>query len=447
MSTNLYCPITLKDIQQIEKKTKGPFYYYDYNMIDVNCKKFISSFQKYFKQFRNFYQIKALTNASILENLFRSGMDFEVSSREELELLSEINILPKHIMYTNNFTTKEIMQHVYNEQVNVNLDNITELDMFENLRKKFDNKFFVHDNIICFNFNPLFKFDQENIFSKFGITEDEIIQAYIKAKNMGYNNFGIRCINYNNNDDINKYIDSYNIDYYDILFSKIFKIISELQNNEIPINFINIGEIYNITEETPAKLRKLFDKYIEIYDIETEPDLYTECTDYITKDYGWLITKCESIKKLNNQIYYGVNSSINHVFNHVINNKNLDISVFGKKNDNQITANIVGNMYNQYDYFAKNILVPEINIGDYVIIHNVGSNSEYMGLNYNSKLKCASFMLKDKNIQTILTEYNYDDLYSHDIRVTYYKTQNNMNVIIYSILIYILSIILYIKFI
>ncbi len=380
----MFCPITLKDIQYIKKQTgHNPFYYYDGNMIEENCKKFLSSFRKYFRDFRNFYKVRDLHNPIILDNLFKWGMDFDVTTQSEFETLNNLGILPGHITFTNNFTSKECMEYIYNNQININLDNITDLDIFDKSRIKFDNKVIIHDNIICFNYNS----DVKN--NKFGMSSDDIIKGFIKASEMGYNIFGIKCTEYNTN--------------YDDLFQNLFSIIDKLRKEKIIIDFINLGEIFDITDETPQNLRKIFDKYIEIYELDDEPKIYAECTSHITKNYGWLITECVSIKKNNSEnqenieTTYGLNANLTNLFKKV--NDENNISVFGKKSDDKIIANIVGNTYNYNDVFATNITIPEINIDDTVIIHNVGINNSI----YNEYMKYK------QNIQTITKKNTYDN--------------------------------------
>ena len=399
----MFCPITLKDIQYIKKQTEHkPFYYYDGYMIEENCKKFLSSFRKYFRDFRNFYKVRELNNPKILELIFKYGIDFDVTNRDELDLITGLGILSKHISYTNNFTSEKDMIYAYNNQVNINLDNIQDLDMFDKLRIKFDNKAIIHDNIICFNFNPRIK-PNYNVINKFGMITEDIIKGFKKAFELGYNIFGIKCIN--------EYNTQYDIATYDVLFKNIFYIIDELRKNNIIIDFINLGEIFDITEETPQKIRKIFDKYIELYELDDEPQIYAECTSHITKNYGWLITECNSIKKiingiksnthneLNIETNYGLNANMINLYQKV--NDENNISVFGKKTDDKINANIVGNTYDYNDVYAKNITIPEINIGDNVIIHNVGINNTIYG----------EYMKYNNNIQTISKNNNNNDDY------------------------------------
>ena len=404
----MFCPINLKDIHNIKKHSSEPFYYYDGDMIKLISENFIGSFSKYFRGFRNFYKVRDLNNKSILDILFYSNIDFDVTTIKELEQIQDMGILPRHMMFTSNFTSKKDLEYVYNNQVNINLDSINELDIFNEARIKFDNKLIVHDNIICFNYNPEIKANN-NVVNKFGMSTEEIIKAYKKAFDMGYNTFGIKCIN---EYDMNYRMSYY---YYDNLFDKVFRIINELKKNNIIIDFINLGEIYNITEDIPKHLRKLFDKYIEIYEIDNEPDLHTECTAHITKKYCWLITECNSIKEKKyivdiddeedddnsdsedkeekgkiekTEKIYGLNANMTNLFQK--NNDKVNISVFGKKTDNKVIATIVGNTYNYNDFYSNNINISEINVGDIVIVNNLGINNNYpvypQYLKYNSKI-------------------------------------------------------------
>jgi diaminopimelate decarboxylase len=394
-------PFSEQDVYDMDLKYGSPLYVYDADLIEINCKHFLKTFRKYFPDFRNFFAVKALPNPEILKIINNTGMDFDASSPTELWLLNKINIDPEKIMYTSNYTSCEDIDYAFKNKVIVNLDDIDGLNNFYQLYST------EHYNLdlICFRLNPLCgKTDSEtksNIlggeFSKFGTSPDNILEAYIQAKKFGFKRFGLHCMTGSNILDIN---------YWNELLEAVYPTIKILQDNNINLEFLNIGGGIGIPyKETDKKInldklaktiKNKMDELNKKYEIKKSIKLFMECGRYITGPYGWLITKCESIKNSNNKTFYGINGSMANLmrpgmydsYHHIstINSK------YNKKNMDKICANIVGTLCENNDWFARNRYINKVEKGDYIIFHDVGAHGHAMGFNYNGKLRSAEVM-------------------------------------------------------
>jgi len=72
------------------------------------------------------------------------------------------------------------------------------------------------------------------------------------------------------------------------------------------------------------------------------------------------------------------------------------ITVLGKENapcDHKY--DITGGLCENCDKFAKERMLPKIDIGDYIAIHDTGAHGFSMGYNYNGKLRSAELLLRE----------------------------------------------------
>jgi len=58
------------------------------------------------------------------------------------------------------------------------------------------------------------------------------------------------------------------------------------------------------------------------------------------------------------------------------------------------TYDVTGSLCENNDKFAIDRQLPEIAIGDTVVIHDAGAHGHAMGFNYNGKLRSAELLLK-----------------------------------------------------
>ena len=63
--------------------------------------------------------------------------------------------------------------------------------------------------------------------------------------------------------------------------------------------------------------------------------------------------------------------------------------------DHDFTYDITGSLCENNDKFAIDRAMPEINIGDTVVLHDAGAHGHSMGFNYNAKLRSAELLLRE----------------------------------------------------
>jgi len=430
-------PFTLEELETYADKYDTPYYIYDESSLKLNAIQYMNTFQKYFPKFKQFYAVKACPNPSILEILSGCGMGFDCSSPEEIKISRMVNPLAE-IIYSSNYTSKKDLKFAFQNECIINLDDI---DGLYNLD--------VIPELISFRFNPLLltKVDiKSNSFAgtntKFGMSFEFIMKAYEEAKLFGVKRFGLHTMCASNQLDLS---------YWDEIIDSVFELISKLREIDIEIEFINIGGGIGIPyrpsqteidlEQFCINLRNSFDKNINKYNLTCEPTLYTECGRYITGPYGYLVSRCHSIKN-NEEIFYGLDANMSNLMRPGMYDAYHHISIprLHLEND-KIKANVVGTLCENNDWFAKNRnLAINAKIGDTFIISNCGAHCRAMGFNYNSKCRPQEWMIHyNGEIKKIRREETFDDLVSTIIPFDKTETYKTIYILLFlSILLMIL---------
>ena len=71
---------------------------------------------------------------------------------------------------------------------------------------------------------------------------------------------------------------------------------------------------------------------------------------------------------------------------------------------------MTGSLCENNDKFAINRHLPELEVGDILVIHDTGAHGHAMGFNYNGKLRSAELLLReDGSVEQIRRAESIDD--------------------------------------
>ncbi len=391
MSSNF--PLTHEQLVELTKKFPTPFYLYDEKAIRENVKYFYKSF-KDFPSFREYFAVKALPNPYILKILESEGCGGDCSSLPELMLCEKTNITGHKIMFTSNDTPAQ--EFVYAQKLGaiINLDDITHIDFLKNaLGGKLP-------NTICFRYNPgplkkgnaIIGQPEE---AKYGLTKEQMIQAYKICKENGVQHFGIHTMVASN---------ELNPDYFVDTAKIIFELILEVQKEcGVQIEFADLGggvgipykpEQKKVDLEYIAKgIKSLYDKMIVPAGLDPLKICF-ECGRPITGPYGWLVTKAIHEKNIYRN-YIGVDACMADLMRPGMYGAYHEVTVSGKENNaKDHVYDVAGSLCENCDKFAVQRELPKIDIGDILIIHDAGAHGRSMGFNYNGKLRAGEVLLR-----------------------------------------------------
>ena len=405
--------LTSEKINELINTYGTPLQIYDGRLIIENQNNFISIMKSHFSNFKQFFAVKALPNPHVLKLLIENGSFLDCSSKTELEIAKSLGLSGEQIMFTSNYTSKEDLKFAKDMNVIINLDDISLIDDLHSLGEM--------PELLCFRLNPgIGKTDSETlsnvlggIDAKFGIPTFQIIDAYKKAKAFGVKRFGLHMMTGSN---------VLNIEYWKELLDILFENIHNINKfTDITIEFINIGggigipyienhpkfDVVNFSSILREKITELTQKY-NLH----EPALFMENGRFITGPYGWLLSRCNVIKNTYAK-YYGLDACMANLMRPGMYGAYHHITILDKDNINMETANVVGTLCENNDWFAKNRLLPKASVGDIFIIHDTGAHSHSMGFQYNGKLRAPELLILSNNdIKIIRRKENYNDYIS-----------------------------------
>lgn len=411
MSCNF--PLNNEQLKALVKKYPTPFYLYDEKAIRENMREFTKAFS-IFPSFREFYAVKACPNPYILKILAAEGCGADCSSLPELMLSKMSGIEGKKVMFTSNETPAEEYQYAFKEGNIINLDDITHI---EYLKKALGGKL---PETMCCRYNPgPAKHGCNSIIgkpeeAKYGMTRDQILEAYKIMKAEGVKHFGLHTMVASN---------ELNPDFFADTAKLVFELAAEIkEKDDVRIEFTDLGGGLGIPykpgqkkvdyNEIAQKIRKLYDEIIVPAGLDPLKICW-ECGRPITGPYGWLVSTAIHEKHIYRE-YIALDSCMADLMRPGMYGAYHEVSVSGKENaPKDHVYDVVGSLCENCDKFAVQRPLPEINIGDLVIIHDAGAHGRAMGFNYNGKLRAGEILMReDGSFVQIRRRETVDDLFA-----------------------------------
>lgn len=411
MSSNF--PLNNEQLKELVKKYPTPFYLYDEKAIRENMREFTKAFS-IFPSFREFYAVKACPNPYILKILASEGCGADCSSLPELMLSKMAGIKGKKVMFTSNETPAEEYQYAYKEGNIINLDDITHI---EYLKKALGGKL---PETMCCRYNPgSAKHGCNSIIgkpeeAKYGMTREQILEAYKIMKAEGVKHFGLHTMVASN---------ELNPDFFVDTAKLVFELAVELkEKDDVRIEFTDLGGGLGIPykpdqkkvdyNEIAKKIRKIYDEVIVPAGLDPL-EICWECGRPITGPYGWLVSTAIHEKHIYRE-YIGLDSCMADLMRPGMYGAYHEVTVSGKENapKNHI-YDVVGSLCENCDKFAVQRALPKIDIGDLVIVHDAGAHGRAMGFNYNGKLRAGEILMReDGSFVQIRRRETIDDLFA-----------------------------------
>ena len=393
--------VTKAQLDEIIKTYPTPFHLYDEKGIRENMKALKEAFS-WNKGYREYFAVKATPNPFLINILREYGCGCDCSSYTELMLSDAIGATGEDIMFSSNDTPAE--EFVLADKLNaiINLDDITHIDFLEEAIGH------IPETISC-RYNPggMFKISNDIMDNpgdaKYGMTTEQLFDAFKILKEKGVKEFGIHAFLASN---------TVTNEYYPMLAKVLFEVAVKLQKETgVHIKFINLSEANAIIKqhedalrsvfEEPNDIRAIGDGVRRVYEEVLVPAgmgdvaIYTEMGRFMMGPYGCLVTTAIHEKHTHKE-YIGVDACAVNLMRPAMYGAYHHITVMGKENapcDHKY--DITGSLCENNDKFAIDRMLPKIDMGDVLVIHDTGAHGFSMGYNYNGKLKSAEVLLKE----------------------------------------------------
>lgn len=386
--------VTLEQLQEITKDYPTPFHLYDERGIRENAMRLKEAFS-WNKGFKEYFAVKATPNPFILNILKECGCGTDCSSATELMMSDACGFKGHEIMFSSNDTPPEEFSLANDLGAVINLDDITHIQCLEDTVGKIP-------ETVCCRYNPggVFKISN-NIMdnpgdSKYGMTTDQIFEAFRILKEKGAKHFGIHAFLVSN---------TVTNEYYPMLAKILFELAVKLREETgADIRFINlsggIGIPYRPDQE-PNDIMVIGEGVRKVYQEVLVPAgmgdvaLFTELGRFMLAPYGCLVTKAIHEKHTYKE-YIGVDACAANLMRPAIYGAYHHITVAGKEDrPKDHKYDVVGSLCENCDKFAVDRDLPEIEKGDLLVIHDTGAHGFSMGYNYNGKLRSTELLLKE----------------------------------------------------
>lgn len=386
-------PLSESDLRGVIKKFPTPFHIYDEKKIRDNFRKLRETFA-WAPDFREHFAVKATPNPYIVEVLARDGAGTDCSSLAELCISQAAGVVGEKIILTSNDTPAYEFRKALELGAIINFDDITHIDYIERNARL--------PEVVSFRYNPADIMNDGNDIigrpaeAKYGLTREQIFEAYKICMDKGVNRFGLHTMIASNERKASTFIYTARI---------MFELAAKLKDQlGIIFEFVNLGGGLGIPyrpDDQPVNLRMIGEGIKKLFHEILVPcglgnvRLAMESGRAMTGSAGWLVSTVLH-KKNTYKNYIGLDSCMSDLMRPALYDAYHHITVLGKENascDN--VYDVTGSLCENNDKFAIDRHLPQIDVGDVVIIHDTGAHGHAMGFNYNGKLRSAELLIRE----------------------------------------------------
>ncbi|MCQ4866626.1 diaminopimelate decarboxylase [Pseudoflavonifractor phocaeensis] len=407
--------VTLEQLEKMTAEYPTPFHLYDERGIRENVRRMKAAFA-WNPGFKEYFAVKATPNPAILKILREEGCGTDCSSLTELMMSDRCGFTGSEIMFSSNDTPPEEFVLAAGLGATINLDDFTHIDFLK------DTIGYIPETISC-RFNPGGTFSigasKEGFQvmdnpgdAKYGFTPAQLKEGFIKLKDMGAKRFGIHAFLASN---------TLSNEYYPTLAAILFKTAVELRGETgCDIKFINLSGGVGIPyhPDQPANdiavigegVRKAFEEILVPAGMG-DVSIFTELGRFMLGPYGCLVTRATHEKHTYKE-YIGVDACAANLMRPAMYGAYHHITVMGKEDARcDHRYDVTGSLCENNDKFAVDRMLPRIDIGDLLVIHDTGAHGFSMGYNYNGRLRSAEILLKEDGSTALIRRAETPDDY------------------------------------
>ncbi|MCI5815881.1 diaminopimelate decarboxylase [Ruminococcus sp.] len=378
-------------VERIAAQYPTPFHLYDEKGIRENARKLKQAFS-WNKGYREYFAVKATPNPFILKILQEEGCGVDCSSLTELMMSEACGFSGSDIMFSSNVTPAEDFKLAKQLGAYINLDDITHIEFLEQVAGL--------PETICCRFNPGGHFEIETHVmdnpgeAKYGFTTQQLIDGFRILMQKGVKHFGLHAFLASN---------TVTNAYYPKLARVLFETAVMLKKETgADIRFVNLSGGIGIPyrpDQKPNDILAIGEGVRQAFEEIMVPAglgdvaIFTELGRFMLGPYGNLITKAVHEKHIYKE-YIGVDACAANLMRPAIYGAYHHITVLGKENEPcDHKYDVTGGLCENNDKFAVDRMLPKIDMGDYLAIHDAGAHGFSMGYNYNGKLRSAEILL------------------------------------------------------
>jgi diaminopimelate decarboxylase len=403
-------PFTRERLEAIAAGHPTPFHIYDERGIRENARALLAAFS-WAEGFQEFFAVKACPNPHILRILAEEGFGADASSLTELVLAERCGLAGEKVMFSSNDTPAVEFVKARDLGVIINLDDISHIPFLSEHAGLPD--------LICLRYNPgplrggnaIIGKPEE---AKYGFTRDQLFEGYRMVRERGVKRFGLHTMVVSN---------ELNVDYHVETARMLFDLVAELSRElGIRFEFVNLGGGVGIPyrpEQAAVDYSALSRGVREAYEEKVKAKglaplrIYMENGRVITGPYGYLVARVLHLKHTYKE-YLGLDACMANLMRPALYGAYHHITVPGKESlPRDHVYDVTGSLCENNDKFAVDRALPQMSVGDLVVIHDAGAHGFAMGFNYNGKLRSAELLLRpDGSVTQIRRAETMEDYFA-----------------------------------
>ena len=391
--------VTAEQLTDITRTWPTPFHLYDEKGIRETVRALRAAFA-WNPGFREYFAVKATPNPAILKILREEGCGLDCATLTELLLAEKCGFSGAEIMFSSNDTPAEDFRLADRLGAVINLDDFSHIDFLRETTGRIP-------ETVCCRFNPGGTFtvgDSAEGFqvmdtpgdAKYGFTRAQLFEGFRKLKAMGAKRFGLHAFLASN---------TLSNAYYPALAGILFQLAVELERETgCDVCFIDLSGGVGIPyrPDQPANdiaaigagVREQFEKILVPAGMG-DVALCTELGRFVLGPNGCLVTRVLHLKRTYKD-YVGVDACAANLMRPAMYGAYHHITVMGKESAPcGHKYDVTGGLCENNDKFAVDRMLPEVAIGDLLVIHDTGAHGFSMGYNYNGKLRSAELLLRE----------------------------------------------------
>lgn len=402
--------VSREKLAEITAQFPTPFHLYDEKGIRERARALHEAFS-WNPGFKEYFAVKATPNPTILKILKEEGCGVDCASYVELLMSQKLGFAGQDIMFSSNNTPAEDFQFGRDLGATINLDAYEDVAFLKEAAGI--------PKVISCRYNPGGVFELGTSImdnpeeAKFGMTKDQLIQAFKELKDLGAEKFGIHALLASN---------TVSNDYYPELARQLFELAVEIvAETGVELDFINLSGGVGINYQPEGEendIEVIGQGVRQVYEAILTPaglgqvKIYTELGRFMLAPYGLLVTKVTH-KKQTYRTYLGVDASAVNLLRPAMYGSYHHITNMDRPEGETEIVDVVGSLCENNDKFAINRPLPVSQIGDTLVIHDTGAHGFSMGYQYNAKLRSSEILLEqDGNIRMIRRAEKPEDYFA-----------------------------------
>ena len=402
--------VSREKLAEITAQFPTPFHLYDEKGIRERARALHEAFS-WNPGFKEYFAVKATPNPAILQILKEEGCGVDCASYVELLMSQKLDFAGQDIMFSSNNTPAKDFQFARDLGATINLDAYEDVAFLKEAAGI--------PKVISCRYNPGGVFELGTSImdnpeeAKFGMTKDQLIQAFKELKELGAEKFGIHALLASN---------TVSNDYYPELARQLFELAVEVvAETGVELDFINLSGGVGINYQPDGEendIAVIGQGVRQAYEAILIPaglgqvKIYTELGRFMLAPYGLLVTKVTH-KKQTYRTYLGVDASAVNLLRPAMYGSYHHITNMDRPEGETEIVDVVGSLCENNDKFAINRPLPVSQIGDTLVIHDTGAHGFSMGYQYNAKLRSSEILLEqDGNIRMIRRAEKPEDYFA-----------------------------------